>query len=53
MSRIKQILKKVKEDAPVNVTGANIAGTTPDTVGVNMKKKKSPVMTGIFKRKIK
>lgn len=52
MSRIKSILKKIKEDAPTNVTGASIAGTTPDTVGVNMKTR-NVIMTGFFKRKKK
>lgn len=71
--KLKKLRKLIKEfdhitedgivsSAPANVTGASIAGTTPETVGVpvsvqkkNTKRKldfpKSPVMSGMFKRK--
>ena len=73
-NKIKKLLREKKplaEDgvggissAPANVTGANIAGTTPDTVGVPVqnqpgykkrkldfpKNPKSPVLSGIYKR---
>lgn len=71
--KLKKLRKLIKEfnsiteegvvsSAPTNVTGVNIAGTTPETVGVpvsvqNKYKKrkpdfpKSPVMSGMFKRK--
>lgn len=38
----------IKEDVPTNVTGANIAGTTPDTLGVSLNTKMKPK---IVKRK--
>lgn len=36
---------------PTNKTGVDVAGTTPNTVGVNMRKKKTPIMFKVRRHK--